>query len=271
MKKSIVMLSLFALWACKDTEQKTVEKPTEAVEQVKVEEAEAPVTKTIVEKEEKKVIDLLLPMYYDKDFHEEEVKQMNDSWLALLVEGEQFKVQRIKYEMLEMKNECTESDAIGVFPLDEELEPLFFFSDTKAILKGKKESLAISKTPLWPDEPQTYVFKGKTYVLRAEGKQVDSYVYTDDLEVEKTYKKFDNYKLYVSVDGSGEQLVLDIPSFNDTFVQLLFVGDLDGDGNLDFIFDTSEHYEQKQMEVYLSKGAKHILYLAGMSSVDFSC
>lgn len=265
------MLSLFALWACKDTEQKTVEKQVEAVEHVNLEEAEAPVTKNMVDKEEKKVIDLLLPMYYDKYFHEKEVKQMNDSWLALLVDHGQFKVQRIKYEMLEMKNECTESDVIGVFPLDEELEPLFFFSDAKAIPQGKKEPLAISKTPLWPGEPQTYVFKGKTYVLRAEGKQVDSYVYTDDSEEEKTYKKIENYKLYVSVNGSEEQLVLDIPGFNDTFVQLLFVGDLDGDGNLDFVFDTSEDYEQKQVEVYLSKGAKHILYLAGMTSVDFSC
>ncbi|WHT37771.1 hypothetical protein QNH98_11425 [Myroides sp. mNGS23_01] len=88
MKKVIVMLCLFALWACKDTEQKPVEKPAEAVERANLEEAEAPVTKTIVDKEEKKVIDLLLPMYYDKDFHEEEVKQMNDSWLALLVEGD---------------------------------------------------------------------------------------------------------------------------------------------------------------------------------------
>lgn len=271
MKKGIVFLSLFTLWACKDTAQIPVEKPNEKVERVDTEETEVPVTKTVVAKEEKKVIDLLLPMYYDKDFHEEEVKQMNDSWLALLVNNGQFKVDRIKYEQVEMENECTGSDAIGVFPTDEEVEPLFFFSDTKAILKGKKEVLVIPSTPLWPGEPQTYVFNGKTYVLRADGKEVDSYVYTDDSEVEKTYKKIEHYKLYVSVDEGEEQLVLDIPGFNDTFVQLLFVGDLDGDGKLDFVFDTSEHYEQKQIEVYLSKGAKHILYLAGMSSVDFSC
>lgn len=271
MKKGIVFLSLFALWACKDAVQTAVEKPNDKIESVTIEEVKAPAIKTIFEKEEKKLLDLLLPMYYDKDFHEEEVKQMNDSWLALLVEGGKFKVQRIKYEQIEMENECTGSDAIGVFPTEEEVEPLFFFSDSKAILKGKKESLPIQTKPLWPGEPQTYVFKDRTYVLRAEGKEVDSYVYTDDSEAEKTYKKIDNYKLYVSVEGGNEQLILDIPSFNDTFVQLLFVGDLDGDGKLDFIFDTSAHYEQKQVEVYLSRGAKYLLYLAGMTSVDFSC
>ena len=53
------------------------------------------------------------------------------------------------------------------------------------------------------------------------------------------------------MDGGDEQLVLDIPHFNDTFVKVLFVGDLDGDGNLDFIFDTSEHYGQKKTYTYL--------------------
>ncbi|MBB1138814.1 hypothetical protein [Myroides sp. WP-1] len=272
MKKGIVLVAMVALWGCKDTPKAEPIAQPEKIEHVALEEEVTPSTtkKEILPREEKIGMDVLLPMFYDKDFYGEEVAKINSKWLALFESNGQFQVRKAKYELQVEMNECTESEVIGAISTEEE-GPILFFSDTKDILKGKKETLTIKEVPLWPEAPQEYVFKGKTYVLRAEGKQMDSYLYTDDSEQEKTFKLFQDYKLYLSIDGGEEQLVLDIPHFNDTFVQLLFVGDLDNDGLLDFVFDTSAEYEQKSVELYLSKGAKHYLYLAGTTTVDFAC
>lgn len=221
-------------------------------------------------KEENIGMDVLLPMFYDKQFYEAEVNKINASWLALFENEGKFQVRKANYELQVEMNECTESEVVGAFSTEAE-EPLLFFSATKGVLKGKKESLILKQQPLWPEAPQEYVFKDKRYVLRAEGKELSSYLYTDDSKVEKTFKLFENYKLYLSIDGNEEQLLLDIPQFNDRFIQLLFVGDLDLDGKLDFIFDTSAEYEQKSVEIFLSKDAKHNVYLVGLTLVDFSC
>jgi len=271
MKKGILILALLALWACKEKTTESLVQPEE-VERVALDETALPSTtsRVILPKEEKIGMEVLLPMFYDKDFYGEEVSKINANWLALFESKGQFHVRRAKYELQVEMNECTESEVIGAFSTEAD-NPLFFFSDTMNILKGKKEAITIKEQPLWPGAPQEYGFKGKTYVLRAEGKQMDTYLYTDDSEQEKTFKLFQDYKLYLSIDGGEEQLVLDIPHFNDTFVQLLFVGDLDNDGNLDFVFDTSAEYEQKSVEIYLSKGAKYKVYLAGTTTVDFAC
>lgn len=273
MKKGLILAVMLAFISCKDTTTPTPsETPAIPVERENLEDAGLPITteKKVVEKEESLRVDILLPMFYDKEFYGEEVSKIDRSWVALFETKGQFQVRKVAYALEEELNECTASTVIGAFA-KEEVQPLFFLSETTAIGKGKKESLPISKTPLWANTPQTYVFKGKTYVLRAEGKEISSYLYTDDEEEEKTYKQFEDYKLYLSIDGNEEQLLLDIPHFNDTFVQVLFVGDLDQDGKLDFIFDTSEDYEQKRVEIYLSKDAKHNAYLAGTTTVDFAC
>ncbi|WP_158962219.1 hypothetical protein [Myroides fluvii] len=272
MKKGILFVALLALWACKETPTAEPLAQPEEVERVALDEVALPntISNVVLPREEKIDLEVLLPMFYDKDFYGDEVSRINANWLALFESEGQFHVRKARYELQVEMNECTESEVIGAISTEEE-DPILFFSGTKGILKGKKEALTIKQQPLWPEAPQEYVFKGNTYGLRAEGKQLDSYLYTDDSEQEKTFKLFENYKLYLRIDGGGEQLILDIPQFNDTFVKLLFVGDIDNDGKLDFIFDTSADYEQKRVEIYLSKGAKHNLYLAGATTVDFAC
>jgi hypothetical protein len=45
------------------------------------------------------------------------------------------------------------------------------------------------------------------------------------------------------------------PRFDDAFVAIHFAGDLDGDGLLDWILDTSDHYNANVMTWYLSAPA----------------
>ena len=51
--------------------------------------------------------------------------------------------------------------------------------------------------------------------------------------------KVKNYRLYLTVNNNSEALVISEDSFQDTFVELLFVGDINRHGKLDFIFGAS--------------------------------
>lgn len=271
MKRTLLLFTLLVFIGCKDDKKEVeVTQPTTTTEVAEEVEDEKP-TLTIYGKEENLVLDILLPRYYDKDFHQADLDKVNNKWLAFEEKKGLFQVLKADYAISEQTNECTESEQIGIFSTGP-IEPIFFLGPNNLIKKGTKTALNIKAQPLWPENPQEYLFNGKQYILRSEGKVVDSYKYTDDESPkEKVFKKFKNYKLYLTVNGEAEQLVLDIPSFNETFVKLLFVGDLDGDGNLDFVFDTSPEYEMQTVEVYLSKGAQYFIYLAGTVSVDFSC
>lgn len=100
----------------------------------------------------------------------------------------------------------------------------------------------------------TYIFNNVTYALRAEGKILSSEVHVDG-DKQEVFKEVENYKLYLTV-GNKEQLLLTEKSFNDTFVILLFAGDIDGDGKLDFIFEANRHYEEERVVLFLSSKAK---------------
>jgi len=271
MKKTLIVFALLALVACKDKKEEEVSaEPITPTEEVIEEVEEEKPALTIYEKEENILLDILIPRYYDKDVYQSQFDKVNSKWLAFQGNNGLFQVLKADYAISEEVNECTESEQLGIFATGP-IEPIFFLGPNALIKKGTKVAVNIKEQPLWPEAPQEYLFNGKQYILRAEGKELDSYNYTDDSGKAKKYKKYKNYKLYLSVDGEAEQLVLDIPEFNDTFVKLLFVGDLDDDGNLDFVFDTSADYEVQTVEVYLSRGAKHFIYLAGEVSVDFAC
>lgn len=45
-------------------------------------------------------------------------------------------------------------------------------------------------------------------------------------------------------------------NFDDKMIEIHFAGDIDGDGIIDFIIDTSRHYNQLSPTLYLSKPAK---------------
>lgn len=268
MKKSLLLLTLLVVFACKEKKEEVIDlTPREVVNTE--DEVKEEVELTQYPKEENKVLDVIIPMYYDKEVHASEIAKMNDKWLSFYDRNGLYKVVPAKFEISEKVNECNDTDMLGVFS-PEALEPLFFLGPNPMIKQGVKDAMAVNKAPLWPSQNQEYLFNGKKYTLRAEGIETKSYNYTDDSGKEQKYKEFMKYKLYLSV-GTDEQLILDIPEFNDKFITLLFVGDLDGDGNLDFVFDTSSDYEEKTVEVYLSRGAKHLIYLAGLVSVDFSC
>ncbi len=67
-----------------------------------------------------------------------------------------------------------------------------------------------------------------------------------------------NYKLYLTANINGKettQLLIAQPNFDDNMIEIIFAGDIDGDNLMDFIIDTSRHYNMFSPTLYLSKPA----------------
>lgn len=99
-----------------------------------------------------------------------------------------------------------------------------------------------------PGERTTINFNGTTYVLSATGEK----------RKQEHEERIWNYKLYLSTTKNGKtitQLLAAYPQFDDSMIELMFAGDIDGDGLLDLIIDNSPHYNSTTPTLYLSKPA----------------
>ncbi len=153
-------------------------------------------------------------------------------------------------------------------------DPLLLISGLKA-QKVNINTLILEKKNIWVEEQMSFEFNKKEYSFHGEGITVESNeAWIDGFKTPQRWDVVKDYKLYLLEKSSGKkQLLLSIPTFNDTFVQILWVGDLDNDGKPDFIFDTSPDYEYKRVELFLSSQADkdEIVKKVGESSYDFSC
>lgn len=81
----------------------------------------------------------------------------------------------------------------------------------------------------------------------------------------KTFEKFSKenyffdatqYRLYIKNLKTGNQQLLSAQSnFDDKMIEILFIGDFDGDNLPDFIIDNSRHYNSFAPTFYLSSYA----------------
>jgi hypothetical protein len=128
------------------------------------------------------------------------------------------------------------------------------------LLRGKKylkkgpvvavESPKFADLQVLPGDTVEITYGGRTYTLYATG----GFRRQEDV----AYPDVWNYKLYVTSTLDGEKrtsLLVAHPRFDDAFVAIHFAGDLDGDGLLDWILDTSDHYNANVMTWYLSAPA----------------
>lgn len=123
-------------------------------------------------------------------------------------------------------------------------------------------SINVSQRPLTPGDTASFHFNGVDYMLFATGSKRE--VRPDDVYIW-------NYKLYLTASKNGKrltQLLVAQPSFDDAMVNIIFAGDIDEDGLLDLLIDTSYHYNVEQPTLYLSQpaDADHLLIIAGQHS-----
>lgn len=109
----------------------------------------------------------------------------------------------------------------------------------------------LQKNTIYPGESIEINYLGNTYKLFATGTKNKIEGSEDSFTVE-------DYQLIVSVEINGvskKNILVAEKSFDDKMTQILFAGDIDGDGILDLIIDTSNHYNASMPTLYLSKAA----------------
>ena len=266
MKNTFWILSLFLIFSCinkkenKDHQLNSPKPITETKEPISAEENE--------EDDFKNVFEILLPSQYRDWENKNPANALNNNWIDLHLKNDDYYLSKTEYTMERGFSECS-GDSTKI--INSKNETLLLINKPNLKL-GKVNSLKILHNKIWPEEKVTYNFNGDEYALRAEGTVLSSEkVHTDNgLE---TYQKVENYQLFISYNNSPEVLFLEQASFNDTFVELLFAGDIDGDGKLDFIFGANRNYEEERVILYLSSDAKNgeIIKKVSEIAIQFDC
>jgi hypothetical protein len=199
---------------------------------------------------------------------ENEVNELTNNWVDLYQKDGKYYLGKADYSITRGFSECS-GDSTKI--INSKNNSILLINSPQLTF-GEVKTVKIGKNKIWPKEKLKFHFGNKGYTLRAEGKVLSSEkVHTDNGE--EIYQNVKNYKLYISTINSPEQLFLEEESFNDTFVELLFIGDIDKDGKPDFIFGANRDYEEERVILYLSSKVTKGKLIKKVSEVEiqFDC
>ncbi len=252
MKRILLPFFLFfILFSCKDNNDVQLEKTTDTVDSTVVEKA-APANEAISEDVDfKNDFDILLATSYRTWENNNPASALTKNWMDLYEKDGRFYIGKAEFKLESGYDECA-GDSTKI--INSSTKTLLFM-DLPELKSGEIKSLKIAKNKIWPKEKVTFAFNGVEYSLRAEGEVLASEKVVNDGGKEEIFQNVKNYKLYISTKTTPEKLLLQEASFNDTFVELLFVGDIDRDGKLDFIFRANRDYEEERVILFLSSKA----------------
>lgn len=212
--------------------------------------------------------DILLPSEY-RDWENKNVAiDLNNDWLDLYQDNGTYYLGKVDYTIKRGYSECS-GDSTQI--INSKNNTILFINNSNLKL-GEIKTAELNKNKIWPHESLTFNFGNDKYTLYAEGKVLSSAkVHTE--HGEELYQNVADYKLYLSKNNGKKSLFLQQESFNDTFVELLFIGDIDKDGKPDFIFSANRNYEEERVLLYLSSKAKERKLIKKVSeiAIQFDC
>lgn len=211
---------------------------------------------------------ILLPGEYRDWEGENAVNELTKDWFHLYQKDGEYYLGKSEYSIQRGYSECS-GDSTKI--LNAKKNTLLFI-DGPNLESGEISTLKIKKNKIWPNENFKFKFGDTDYTLRAEGTILSSEKVHTDNGVE-LFQSVENYKLYISINNSKETLFLEQESFNDTFVELLFIGDIDKDGKADFIFSANRDYEEERVLLYFSSKGKpgEIIKKVAEVAIQFDC
>lgn len=119
-------------------------------------------------------------------------------------------------------------------------EKLFFETDEG--LEGYQVEIADVPKTILPDKSHEFTYKDVNYTLSASADKIEE-------------GSYENYELILKMQKNGKitSQILVFQSYSDiSFVEILLVGDIDNDGIIDLLIDTSSHYNESIPTLYLS-------------------
>lgn len=269
MKKIILPFLVFSiLFSCKDDKLVKAQGSPTPVKNEVVKDSAAN-DEVVVEEDFKNDFEILLPDGYRDDEGKNPANALNKDWIDLFEENGSYYLGKTDFTIEKGYDECVGDSIRSIVSKN---KSVLFMDDPKLKL-GKIKALKLTKNKIWPDEKLTLKFDNTDYVFRAEGKVLSTEKRSLDDNKEEIYKKVENYKLYLKANNGPEKLLLQVETFNDTFVELLFAGDIDNDGKLDFIFGANRDYEETRVMLFLSSKAenKEPVKKVSQIAIQFDC
>lgn len=211
--------------------------------------------------------DILLPTRY-RDWEERNpADDLTEKWIDLYEKDGKYFLGKADYKIERGFDECSGDSTKTIQPKNKALILL----ENDNLKLGEIQAVKFVKNKIWPTEKMSFRFNDVDYSLRAEGKVLSSErVHTDHgIEI---FQNVEDYRIYISANNGPEHLFLNQKSFNDTFVELLFIGDIDRDGKPDFIFGANRDYEEERVLLYLSSDQEgKIIKKVSEIAVQFDC
>ena len=269
MKLTIYIFAVFLFISCKNpNHEKELQTKTNEEQIIASEETEQLTNEVVIEEDFVNDFDILLPTQYRDWENNNDVDILTKDWLDLNKKDGKYYLSQADFTIERGYSECS-GDSTKI--INSKYKTLLLLNKSSLEL-GELTTIKIKKNKIWPKEKSTFQFGATQYTFRAEGKVISSEKISTD-NGEELYQKVENYKLYISKNNGAETLVLHQQSFNDTFVELLFIGDIDKDGKPDFIFSANRDYEEERVFLYLSSEAKegNIIEKVAEISVQFDC
>ena len=189
-------------------------------------------------------------------FHNDEVEQNFDKkvWFGLFKKDNVYTLSQTQVFIKSVNDPIVdenEEDKTG-------WEVTTSIKDTCIVLIEKKPYLSNRevwniKVPanLGDNEDFEFNYKNIEYTLFALVKKRKERVDSEWIEVS-------DYSLYLRAYENGKEtktLLVAKNNIDERFIEIVFAGDIDGDGRLDLIIDTSNHYNVSSPTLYLSKPA----------------
>lgn len=254
MKKTFILSFLLSiLISCTKVKTETGgTKDTLSVETVSAVETK-PSVETADEEEFKNDFDILVASTFRDWENKNPADLLTKDWIDLYEKNGKYYLGKADFSLETGFSECSGDSTKTI----ESRNKTLLFMNYPELKLGEVKSLKIDKKRIWPKEKIAFTFNNVDYFLRGEGDIVEKgEAMEDGNDNPVPWHKVENYKLFIATKNTPEKLLLKEDSFNDTFVELLFVGDIDRDGQLDFIFSANRHYEEERVILFLSSKAK---------------
>jgi hypothetical protein len=187
---------------------------------------------------------LLLP----KSYHSNELDGVENgsTWLGLFLGKQGYYTAQTKIFKNKVHDDVVDADSenTGWMVTVENTDSCLMLTKLGLLLPITNiEKILSEQEPMPPYDKLTFLYKEGTYQLYATGM-----INTENNMVT-------NYRLYadVTIDGRTQtSLLMTTSGFNETIATVLFAGDLNGDGLVDLIINTSTHYNTFKPTLYLS-------------------
>lgn len=185
-------------------------------------------------------------------YHNDECKaQSGQSWLALFPTrdgGFELKSTRVKLTMVNdaIIDEAPDKKTGKQITIPEKQDPLVLLHGIPSLSARKVATCSTNKKEHIDINQKIHLKLGKQQVTLST---------TGGLSKEE--KEFrTNYKIILESGGIKQTIVHHKQISSDSAPSLLWAGDLDGDGKIDLIMDATDHYNVRDLTLFLSGKAK---------------